>query len=116
MNASGMLKSLLNCVHIATNGYPVFVTEQLKATVATAKETKEKASKKVAELENKLLNAKAVREQELNEAEKHMNTAKKSVDTSGKKLREQQQVWLVVQWLINSAGNIVVTCIKLVCY
>lgn len=60
--------------------------------VSTAKESKVKASASVADLQDKMKNAKALREKELKEAENATAKAKKALENSQKKMKEKQQV------------------------
>ena len=57
-----------------------------------AEENKKKAIKKISELEDKIKNAKKLREQELKEAEKAMDNLKKALEKSRKVMMEKQQV------------------------
>ena len=63
--------------------------------VHEAKETRTKAVKKVKDLEDKIKNAKAIRERELKEAEQSVAKAKKALDESKKKTKEKEQVCYV---------------------
>lgn len=49
-------------------------------------------SKKAKDLEDKIKNAKAVREKELKEAEGEVNKSKKKMEESGRKMKEKYQV------------------------
>ena len=49
-------------------------------------------TKKAKDLEDKIKNAKAVRERELKEAEKGVTAAKKKMEESNKKMKEKYQV------------------------
>ena len=51
-----------------------------------------KSAAKVKDLENKIKNAKALREKELKDAEDGVNKAKKKMEESSKKMKEKYQV------------------------
>lgn len=57
-----------------------------------AEETQKKMSKKAKDLEDKIKNAKAVREKELKEAEDQVTKAKKKMEESSRKMKEKYQV------------------------
>ncbi len=68
------------------------LSEGLENTLKEAKATKEKATQKAKDLEYKLKNAKALREQELKQAEADVAKARKEMEASKKKMKEKKQV------------------------
>ena len=70
----------------------LFVLVDSETILKEAQTKKEAATKKVADLEYKLKNAKALREKELKDAEDAMKKAKKTADQSNKVTKEKEQV------------------------
>jgi len=68
------------------------VVEQEKV-LKNALETKKKSLARVADLEDKLKNSKAVRERELKQAQKDVDQAKKRYDQSITKTKDKEQVY-----------------------
>ncbi|KAK3089416.1 hypothetical protein FSP39_003470 [Pinctada imbricata] len=65
--------------------------DEQQEILKSAEEVKKKMSKKAKDLEDKIKNAKAVREKELQEAEKAVKAAKKKMEESNKKMKEKYQ-------------------------
>jgi len=76
---------------ITTTVCTVMSAEQEKV-LKNALETKKKSSARVADIEDKLKNSKAVRERELKQAQKDVDQAKKRYDQSISKTKDKEQV------------------------
>ena len=68
------------------------VTEEQEKVLKNAVETKKKSEARVADLEDKLKNSKAVRERELKQAQKDVDEAKKRYSQSITKTKDKEQV------------------------
>jgi len=68
------------------------VAVEQEQILKNATETKKKSAARVADVEDKLKNSKAVRERELKQAQKEVDDAKKRYDQSITKTKEKEQV------------------------
>jgi len=68
------------------------VAVEQEAVLKNALETKKKSTARVADLEDKLKNSKAVRERELKQAQSEVDQAKKRYDQSITKTKDKEQV------------------------
>jgi len=82
------------------------VTEEQEKVLKNAVETKKKSEARVADLEDKLKNSKAVRERELKQAQKDVDEAKKRYSQSITKTKDKEQVnHLLRVWVYMSVYN-----------
>ncbi|XP_071166504.1 structural maintenance of chromosomes protein 2-like [Mytilus edulis] len=72
------------------NSLQASIVEQ-EGITKNAEEVQKKASQKVKDLEDKIKNAKAIREKELKEAETNVGKSKKKMEESSKKMKEKYQ-------------------------
>ena len=75
--------------------YIIISVEYQEVQKRTA-ELQTKSAAKVKDLENKIKNAKAIREKELKDAEDGVNKAKKKMAESSKKMKEKYQVIFII--------------------
>ena len=87
---------------------PCHLAEQDKM-LKNAVETMKKPAARVADLEDKLKNSKAVRERELKQAQTDVDQAKKRYNQSITKTKQKEQVCMWVGLFLNGAIKIVHT-------